>query len=72
MVSIGEYELKVLKAFALHTDSVTIEDPSLNVPGGDVRAALEKLVLAEYISTQDGKYILDEQAEEYLEAIGVL
>jgi hypothetical protein len=72
MVSIGEYELKVLKALALHTESVSVEDPELNIPGGDVRAALEKLVLAEYISVQDKKYILDEQAEEYLEAIGVL
>jgi hypothetical protein len=72
MVSIGEYELKVLKAIAIKGGSVSATRPDLTVEGGEVSDALRKLLSAEYLAASGQDLVLTEQAEEYLELLGLL
>ncbi len=72
MVSIGEYELKVMKAIAKKGGSVSATRPDLAVEGGELSDALQKLQSAEYLVAVGQDFVLTDQAEEYLEMLGLL
>lgn len=72
LVAIGEYELRVLKAIAMKGGSVSATAPELSVEGGELSEALQKLLSAEYLAASGQNFVLTDQAEEYLELLGIL
>ena len=75
MVSIGEYELAVMKALYAAGGSVDVAEPDLDMSGsiqGVIDDALGRLEEAEYLERIDGRFHLSELAEEYLGALGLI
>jgi len=74
-VAIGEYELAVLKA-VFHADGEIpdpVEDLQLGTEvRGDLNDALAKLTQAEYLTGTTPGHRLTDQAEEYLELLGLV
>jgi hypothetical protein len=75
LVSIGEYELEVMKSVYAAGGSVDVAEPDLDVSDaiqGVLNDALGKLEEAEYIDRVDGRFYLSDLAEEYLSVLGLI
>ena len=72
MVSVGEIDVKVLKAIAEAGGTVSEENHDLAFRAEDLEASFERLLSAEYLERHETCLKLTDIAEEYLEALGVL
>ena len=72
MVSIGEIDVKILKAIAEAGGAVLEQAPGLHFETEALEASFERLLSADYLERQDTHLKLTDIAEEYLEVLGVL
>ena len=72
MVSVGEIDVKILKAIAEAGGTVLEQNPDLAFSAEDLEASFERLLSAEYLERQETCLKLTDIAEEYLEALGIL
>ncbi len=73
-MTIGEYELAVLKAIHVAGGTVNLDDPSVNVVcpiNGDLGNAVSRLCEDEYMELHASTYRLTDLAAEYLELLGM-
>ena len=73
-MTIGEYELAVLKAIHVAGGTVNLNDPTVNVVSainGDLSHAVSRLCEDEYVELHACTYRLTDLATEYLELLGM-
>ena len=73
-MTIGEYELAVLKAIHNAGGTISLVDPVIDVDcriDGDLGDAVSKLCADEYVEQNASDYRLTELAAEYLELLGM-
>jgi len=73
-MTIGEYELAVLKAIHLAGGRLNIDEPSVDVVcsiTGDLDNAVSRLCEDEYMELDAATYRLTDLATEYLELLGM-
>ena len=73
-MTIGEYELAVLKAIHIAGGTVNLNDPAVNVIStinGDLSHAVSRLCEDEYVELHASTYRLTDLATEYLELLGM-